>query len=106
MTGMSTHTFYNEPNSDALTNGIKMIYHSHNKAADMAQIEGFLRAGGRAHQGHGGDTEHQGAIVHWFPPSFRFGQLLNRPVVVLRTAYSAACLASAAPDCARTAIAA
>ena len=35
MTGMSTHTFYNEPNADNLTNGIKMIYHSHNKAEEV-----------------------------------------------------------------------
>jgi len=35
MTGMSTHTFYNEPNVDALKNGIKMIYHSHNKEEEI-----------------------------------------------------------------------
>ena len=35
MTGMSTHTFYNEPNSDALKNGLKMIYHSHNKEEEV-----------------------------------------------------------------------
>ena len=35
MTGMSTHTFYNEPNVQALTNGIKMIYHSHNKEEEI-----------------------------------------------------------------------
>ena len=35
MTGMSTHTFYNEPNVQALTNGLKMIYHSHNKEEEI-----------------------------------------------------------------------
>ena len=35
MTGMSTHTFYNEPNTNALTNGLKMIYHSHNKEKEI-----------------------------------------------------------------------
>ena len=35
MTGMSTHTFYNEPNTNALTNGLKMIYHSHNKEEEI-----------------------------------------------------------------------
>lgn len=35
MTGMSTHTFYNEPNAESLKNGIKMIYHSHNKEEEV-----------------------------------------------------------------------
>jgi len=35
MTGMNTHTFYNEPNGDALKNGLKMIYHSHNKDEEV-----------------------------------------------------------------------
>ena len=35
MTGMSTHTFYNEPNGEALTNGLKLIYHSHNKEEEI-----------------------------------------------------------------------
>ena len=35
MTGMSTHTFYNEPDISTLTNGIKMIYHSHNKEEEI-----------------------------------------------------------------------
>tara|TARA_R100001377_G_scaffold65804_1_gene41099 strand:- start:361 stop:867 length:507 start_codon:yes stop_codon:yes gene_type:complete len=35
MTGMSTHTFYNEPDGETLTNGIKMIYHSHNKEEEI-----------------------------------------------------------------------
>ena len=35
MTGMNTHTFYNEPNGDALKNGLKLIYHSHNKDEEV-----------------------------------------------------------------------
>ena len=35
MTGMSTHTFYNEPNVEALKNGLKVLYHSHNKEQEI-----------------------------------------------------------------------
>ena len=35
MTGMSTHTFYNEPSMEALKNGIKVLYHSHNKEEEV-----------------------------------------------------------------------
>ena len=35
MTGMSTHTFYNEPDVQSLKNGLKVIYHSHNKEEEV-----------------------------------------------------------------------
>ena len=35
MTGMSTHTFYNEPDGQSLKNGLKVIYHSHNKEEEV-----------------------------------------------------------------------